>query len=500
MADASVTKVFGSEQVAADRRRTSRDRQPARRPGRGADRRASPVAGCAEQAEHRHDVRRRSQRGAAGADRDGRPEAAAGAAMTERRRQRGDTRGGGEDQGSRAGRAKAGQGSGEYAGDPQLDRRHRRRQSPVHRCRVRCPLGARPAGGAAGHGAGLDDAGAAAAAARRRRRRSARRDDDGAGRGRVHLGRSDELRPDLSPLPPARRAAQPARRADRCERPQDHRSRRRLVRDHQERLVLRRRGGRGDGLAGAEVPAAARAGSRHAAEHGQAASASPRRPAPDVMRPPVSPDTEFFWAGTKAGELRIQRCGECGALRHPPGPACLSCGAVDHQGYQVAAGTGTVYSYVVHRHPPVPGKQLPIIVALVELTEGATGHGRADRHRSGPGAASACRCAPASSGSTTTWCCRAGGPTSGARQARCPSWHCRSRRPWSSPPRSLPATSTRCTTIATLPSGAAARTSSSTSSRRPAWYSGTSPTGRDRRRSCDRSPSGSGCRATPATR
>jgi hypothetical protein len=89
-----------------------------------------------------------------------------------------------------------------------------------------------------------------------------------------------------------------------------------------------------------------------------------------VIRPAVSPDTEFFWAGTQLGELRIQRCGECGALRHPPGPACLNCGALRNQGYQVAAGTGTVYSYVVHRHPPVPGKQLPIVIALVELTEG----------------------------------------------------------------------------------------------------------------------------------
>jgi uncharacterized OB-fold protein/acyl dehydratase len=100
---------------------------------------------------------------------------------------------------------------------------------------------------------------------------------------------------------------------------------------------------------------------------GPGVSASTAGPA---MRPPLSGDTEFFWAGTKAGELRIQRCGDCGALRHPPGPACFSCGALRNQGYQVAAGTGTVYSYVVHRHPPVPGKQLPIIVALVELSEG----------------------------------------------------------------------------------------------------------------------------------
>ncbi|HSR86613.1 MAG TPA: OB-fold domain-containing protein [Streptosporangiaceae bacterium] len=89
-----------------------------------------------------------------------------------------------------------------------------------------------------------------------------------------------------------------------------------------------------------------------------------------VMRPPDSPDTAFFWAGTHAGELRVQRCGECGALRHPPGPACLSCRATSNQGYVVAAGTGTVYSYVVHHHPPVPGKRLPLVIALVELTEG----------------------------------------------------------------------------------------------------------------------------------
>jgi uncharacterized protein len=106
----------------------------------------------------------------------------------------------------------------------------------------------------------------------------------------------------------------------------------------------------------AHAPVAAAAESVAAAEH--------------VMRPPVSPDTAFFWAGTQAGELRIQRCGDCGALRHPPGPACLSCGTTRHQGFVRAAGTGTVYSYVVHRHPPVPGKRLPIVIALVELTEG----------------------------------------------------------------------------------------------------------------------------------
>jgi uncharacterized OB-fold protein len=89
----------------------------------------------------------------------------------------------------------------------------------------------------------------------------------------------------------------------------------------------------------------------------------------DVLRPTISHDTAFFWEGTAEGELRIQHCPTCGRLRHPPGPMCPSCGA-DKQDWIVAGGRGTVFSYVVHHHPQVPGKQLPFVVALVELDEG----------------------------------------------------------------------------------------------------------------------------------
>jgi uncharacterized OB-fold protein len=88
------------------------------------------------------------------------------------------------------------------------------------------------------------------------------------------------------------------------------------------------------------------------------------------MLPLVTPDTAFFWDGTAVGELRIQRCAACGALRHPPGPMCPACGEASEGGYTVAAGTGEVFSYVVHHHPPVPGKRLPMVVALVQLPEG----------------------------------------------------------------------------------------------------------------------------------
>jgi uncharacterized OB-fold protein len=97
--------------------------------------------------------------------------------------------------------------------------------------------------------------------------------------------------------------------------------------------------------------------------------ASPGPSRRDGLRPLVSPDTAFFWEGTAAGELRIQHCPECGNLRHPPGPMCPSCGCEKPE-YVVASGRGTVFSFVVHHAPPVPGRTLPFVVALVELDEG----------------------------------------------------------------------------------------------------------------------------------
>ncbi|GAA4578607.1 OB-fold domain-containing protein [Planotetraspora phitsanulokensis] len=90
---------------------------------------------------------------------------------------------------------------------------------------------------------------------------------------------------------------------------------------------------------------------------------------PYPLRPAVNDDTRFFWDGVQAGELRIQKCGGCGELRHPPGPVCPSCRSAERT-HVVASGTGTVYSYVVHHHPPVPGQETPFVVAVVELPEG----------------------------------------------------------------------------------------------------------------------------------
>ena len=87
-----------------------------------------------------------------------------------------------------------------------------------------------------------------------------------------------------------------------------------------------------------------------------------------MMRPASSRDTAFFWEGVKAHELRVQKLAD-GSLQHPPVPAVWQDPAAPID-YVVAAGTGTVYSFVVHHAPKVPGRTLPFVIALVELKEG----------------------------------------------------------------------------------------------------------------------------------
>jgi uncharacterized OB-fold protein len=48
---------------------------------------------------------------------------------------------------------------------------------------------------------------------------------------------------------------------------------------------------------------------------------------------------------------------------------CPSCHAAD-RGYVVASGRGTVFSFLVHHAPQLPGKNLPLTLALIELEEG----------------------------------------------------------------------------------------------------------------------------------
>ncbi|MDG4665396.1 bifunctional MaoC family dehydratase N-terminal/OB-fold nucleic acid binding domain-containing protein [Mycobacterium sp. 236(2023)] len=87
-----------------------------------------------------------------------------------------------------------------------------------------------------------------------------------------------------------------------------------------------------------------------------------------LMRPASSRDTKFFWDGVNAHELRLQKRPD-GTLQHPPVPAVWK-PKEETTDYVVSSGDGTVFSYVVHHAPKVPGRTLPFVIALVELDEG----------------------------------------------------------------------------------------------------------------------------------
>ena len=84
--------------------------------------------------------------------------------------------------------------------------------------------------------------------------------------------------------------------------------------------------------------------------------------------PAPTPETKHFWEGTKAGELRLQRCDSCRHTYFPPrpfGPKCTS----RKVSVVKAGGKGKLFSYVIH-HRPVPGFKPPYAIAVVQLAEG----------------------------------------------------------------------------------------------------------------------------------
>ena len=87
------------------------------------------------------------------------------------------------------------------------------------------------------------------------------------------------------------------------------------------------------------------------------------------LAPSLTEDTEFFWNGIRERRLLIQRCTNCGKLRHPPRPMCPQCQSLEWDTIE-SSGRGTVFSCVIPHHPPLPWFPEPFVVALVELEEG----------------------------------------------------------------------------------------------------------------------------------
>ena len=91
-------------------------------------------------------------------------------------------------------------------------------------------------------------------------------------------------------------------------------------------------------------------------------------------KPVPAPDSESrpFWDACRQHKLLIQRCDSCGQNRFPPTTFCPHCQSGDTK-WVAASGRGTVFSWIVVRHPvpkEVYAPDVPYVVAIIELAEG----------------------------------------------------------------------------------------------------------------------------------
>ncbi|MDR0357999.1 MAG: Zn-ribbon domain-containing OB-fold protein [bacterium] len=86
--------------------------------------------------------------------------------------------------------------------------------------------------------------------------------------------------------------------------------------------------------------------------------------------PEPTPETLPFWAATARGALQIQRCSSCRRHYFYPRPFCPRCGSADVSWTRVS-GSARLVSYVINHRPLPPfDPETPIVIALVQLTEG----------------------------------------------------------------------------------------------------------------------------------
>lgn len=93
------------------------------------------------------------------------------------------------------------------------------------------------------------------------------------------------------------------------------------------------------------------------------------------FKPVPTEDSKPYWEYCARGELRAQKCGECGHVRFPPSVLCPKC--LSEQGaWTRLSGRARVWSWVVFHQVYYPGyaDDVPYNTAIVELEEGPRMH------------------------------------------------------------------------------------------------------------------------------
>ena len=72
------------------------------------------------------------------------------------------------------------------------------------------------------------------------------------------------------------------------------------------------------------------------------------------LAPQPTADTQPYWDGLNAHQLRLQRCADCGKVRHYPRPVCDACYSMRAEWID-ASGRGRVHSWTTTHHAFHPG-------------------------------------------------------------------------------------------------------------------------------------------------
>jgi acetyl-CoA acetyltransferase/uncharacterized OB-fold protein len=89
--------------------------------------------------------------------------------------------------------------------------------------------------------------------------------------------------------------------------------------------------------------------------------------------PELTPANDWFWTSGADGTLRLQRCGDCGELVHPPVPICPYCRSRSSKPSAVS-GRGTIVGFTLNAHQWLPDFDPPYVIANVALAEDARVH------------------------------------------------------------------------------------------------------------------------------
>lgn len=89
---------------------------------------------------------------------------------------------------------------------------------------------------------------------------------------------------------------------------------------------------------------------------------------PFRLLPRITPETEFFWTGGAAGELRFLRCQDCRTIIHPPAPICPKC-LSRNLAPEAVSGKGSLFSFTINHQKWNPTVPVPYVIGLVQIDE-----------------------------------------------------------------------------------------------------------------------------------